>query len=407
MKILFILALRNIWRNRRRSLITISSILFAVMLAIVLSSLQKGSYERMIDSMVKYTTGYIQIQDIYYDDEPSIDNSLLLDDELNGILGSYSESFYYVPRIQNFALVATEQNTRGSMVIGIDPESEEKINDIEEKLILGDFVQSGDEDIVVAEGLANIINATVGDTLVLLSQGFQGSTAAGKFRIKGIVDLLLPELNNNTIFMSLNSAQLFYNAEDRLSTIMIMPYNPKDTDKLSQEIQSKIDPEWYTVFTWEYLLADLLKLMKFDMAGTVVMLAILYTVIAFGLFGTILTMIIERQREFAMLISLGMKRYKLAVVSFIETILISLIGAVSGMLLSIPIIAYFYYNPIPLTGEMAIAMEDYGFEPVMPFSADPNIFWAQAQVIFIISLIIGFYPVYKVFKLDIMKARHH
>lgn len=407
MKMLITLAWRNLWRNKKRTLITISSVLFAVMLAIVFISFEQGSYERMIDSMVKYNTGYIQIQDVLFKEEPSMDNSLHYDDQLKSVIGQFEDQIdFVVPRIQNFALVATENQTRGSMIIGIDPEQEIKLNNISDNITEGEFLQKADEKILIAKGLAEILDLKPGDTLILLSQGFQGATAAGKYAVKGIVDLKVPEMNNNTVYMSLEAAQWFYVAEERLTSLIIMPKNPKYTNQLAASLSENIDHEWQRVLIWEELLADLLQLMKFDQAGTKIMTLILYIVIAFGLFGTVLTMMIERQREFGMLISIGLKRRQLAIICFLETLMISFTGVIAGMLLAVPIVIWFYLNPIQLTGDMAKTMIEYGFEPIMPFATDPWIFVSQAELVLIISLVIGLYPIYKVFKLNVMEVRH-
>jgi putative ABC transport system permease protein len=406
MKMLIKIAWRNLWRNRKRTLITISSVLFAVMLAIVFIAFEQGAYERMIDSMVKYSTGYIQIQDSMFEEEPSIDHSLLWDEQVDAAVDQFADQIdFVVPRLQNFALAATESQTRGSMIIGIDPEMELKLNDLSEKLTAGDYLQPADEGILLAKGLAGILQVTPGDTLVLLSQGFQGTTAAGKYIIKGVVDLKLPELNNNTVYMSLEAAQYFYAAENRLTALIVMPKDPGDTKQIAAGLSANLDGEWYRVLIWEDLLADLLKLMEFDQAGSKIMMLILYIVIAFGLFGTVLTMMIERQREFGMLISIGLKRHQLAIICFLETLMISFTGVVAGMLLAIPVVLWFFHNPIQLTGDMANAMVEYGFEPVMPFSTDPGIFVSQAELVLIISLVIGLYPMYKVFKLNVMEVR--
>jgi len=407
MKMLIKLAWRNLWRNRKRTLITVSSVLFAVLLAIVFISFEQGAYDRMIDSMVKYSTGYIQVQDVLFEEEPSIDNSLLWDDRVDAAIGRFADQIdFVVPRLQNFALAATENQTRGSMIIGIDPQMETKLNDLSEKLTEGEFLLPGDEEIILAKGLAEILSVATGDTLVLLSQGFQGATAAGKYIIKGVVDLKLPELNNNTIYMSLEAAQWFYAAEDRLTALIVMPKNPNRTKQLAAGLSSALDPEWHSVLVWEKLLADLLKLMEFDQAGSKLMMLILYVVIAFGLFGTVLTMMIERQREFGMLLSIGLKRRQLAIICFLETIMISFTGVISGMIVAIPVVIWFYHNPIQLTGGMAEAMAEYGFEPVMPFSTDPGIFVSQAEIVLIMSLAVGLYPIYKVFRLNIMEVRN-
>jgi putative ABC transport system permease protein len=406
MKLIFTLAWRNLWRKRKRSLITISSVLFAIFLAILFDSLERGSYERMIDNMVKYSTGYIQIQDILYEEEPSIDNSLLFDEKVQSLLQTHQEDIsYYVPRLQNFALAATENITRGVMVMGIEPPFESKLNDLHERIVEGEFLQADDEDIVLANGLAEILKVHPGDTLVLIGQGFQGITATGKYRIKGIVDIKVPEMSNNTLYMSLGAAQWFYGADDRLTSLLVMPHKPAKTQQLAVKLREGLDPEWHAVLTWETLLKDLLALMKFDMAGSMIMMMILYIVITFGMFGTIVTMMLERQREFGMLISLGMQRHTLAMVCFAETLFISIAGVIAGVTLAIPFVLYFNYNPIPLTGEMANTMLDYGFEPLMPLSANPVLFIKQIRIVFVLSILVGLYPIYKIYSLNIQEVR--
>ncbi len=404
MNLILILAWRNIWRNRRRTLITISSVLFAVLLAIIFFSMEKGAYDRMIDTMVRYSTGYLQIQDVMYEEEPSIDHSLHYDHAMQELLDDFDDHMdFYVPRLQNFALVATENVTRAAMVVGIEPELENKLSGLSEDVVAGEYLTGMDDGIMIAEGLANILRAGIGDTLVLLGQGFHGATAAGMFPVTAIIDLKVPELNNNTIYMSLKTAQWFYMADERLTSLIIMPKNPAQTNTLAKAISEKIDPEWQRVLTWEELLADILKLMQFDMAGTYVLMFILYIVIAFGLFGTIVTMMIERQKEFALLFALGMKRSKLAAMCFIESLMISIAGVAAGIAAAIPVVAYFVHNPIRLSGGMAEVMADYGFEPVLPFSSSPEVFYSQALIVLALAFAIGMYPVYKAFRLDVMK----
>jgi len=406
MSMLVKLAWRNIWRNKKRSLITISSVLFAVLLAIVFKALEVGSYGQMIENMVRYSTGYIQVQDVLYEEEPSMDHSLLYDQNLKAVIEQYADKIdFTVPRIQHFALAATPTQTRGIMVMGIDPEAEAKMNDLTQNMQSGAFLTPGDTDIVLANGLAEILRVSVGDSVVLLGQGFQGATAAGVYRVKGIVNIRLPDLSNSTVYMSLEAAQWFFMADGRLTSLIVMPNNPRETDQLAARLLEAVDPEWLTVVTWEHLLKDILAMMRFDQAGSLVMMLILYIVIAFGLLGTILNMIMERQREFNMLLSLGMKRRVLAGVCYTETLFISFAGILAGILVSIPIVLFFHHNPIPLTGDVAQTMVDFGFEPVMPFAFEPIIFIEQVRVVLVLSLLVGLYPVYKVFRMKTVQIK--
>ena len=403
MKTLIILAWRNIWRNKRRSFISIASVLFAVLFAISATSFEKGSYGLMIKNMIKLSTGYIQIQDVLYEEEPSIDNSMLYDEALLNIISEFEgEIEYTVPRIQSFALAATSQKTRGTMIIGISPENENRFNNLSENIVKGEFIDDDDEAVILAQGVAEILNLDVGDTLVIIGQGFQGVNAAGMYPVKGIVKLSLQELNNNAVYMPLKAAQWFYAAEDRISSLIIMPENPKHTKKITGELNEKLDKEWYVALTWEDMMRDFLRMMELDTAGNKVISLILYIVIGFGLFGTILTMMLERIKEFKILISIGMKRLQLAVVCMLESLFLSFIGVIIGIAVTFPIMLYFNLYPIQLKGEMADMMLDYGFEAVMPTSISPDIFIFQAIIIFVLALLIGLYPVYKIIRLEIV-----
>jgi putative ABC transport system permease protein len=403
MKMILTLAWRNIWRNKRRSIISMASVLFAVFFAVAADSFERGSYELMLENMVKFSTGYIQIQDVLFDEERSIDNSMHYDEALDETLAKFSSRIdFTVPRIENFALAATDHNTRGTMVLGVDPQMENRMNNLENNLVAGAYFEADDEAVMLAEGLAEILGLQVGDTLVLIGQGFQGMSAAGLFPVKGIVRLALPDMNNNFIYMPLAAAQWFYGTEDRISSLIIMPENPRHTLRLARQIQAELDPEWFNVLTWEHMLNDILRMMEVDRAGSKMIIYILYIVIGFGLLATILTMILERLREFGMLISLGMKRSRLAMMCFYETLMMSFMGALAGIAVSLPIVLYYNFNPIQLTGDIAEQIKNYGFEPVVPTSLNPDIFITQAITIFIMSVLVGLYPVYKVYRLQII-----
>jgi putative ABC transport system permease protein len=405
MRTLIKMAWRNIWRNKRRSLISMASVLFAVLFAIAAVSLERGSYELKIENVVNFSTGYLQIQDVLYEEEPSVDNMMIYDEEIETVLSGFgNEIKLTVPRVQGFALAATDKKTRGVMVTGIDPESEDRFNKLSEHVVAGTYLKDTDDAVLIAAGLADILGLSVGDTLVMIGQGFQGSNAAGMFPVKGIVRLSLPDMNNNVVYMPLKAAQWFYDAGDRITSLIIMPVRPKQTTKLAAQIQEKLDNEWYRVLTWDEMLRDFLRLMEIDTSGNKILVFILYIVIGFGLFGTILTMMLERTREFAMLIAIGMKRRQLAAICMLESVFLSLTGVIAGIAIAFPIMFYFKKNPIPLGEEMGEMMAEYGFEAVMPASTEPSIFLTQATAILIIALLIGLYPAYKALKLNVIQT---
>jgi ABC-type antimicrobial peptide transport system permease subunit len=113
-------------------------------------------------------------------------------------------------------------------------------------------------------------------------------------------------------------------------------------------------------------------------------------IIAFGIFGTVLMMMMERRKEFGVIVAIGMQKYKLSYVLILETVLLGLVGVISGIAVSIPITWYFIFHPIPFTGQAAETMLQMGFEPVMSFSMTPSVFYNQAVTILIFILFITY-----------------
>jgi putative ABC transport system permease protein len=398
------LAWRNIWRNKRRTLITVSSIMFAVVFALFVESIERGAHDVMIENMTQFHTGYIQIQDYRFDDEPSLDNAFYSDTSFINRVSGMEEIEFTAPRIETFMLAAGEEITRGAYVIGIDAEKEHQLNELKNRLTQGHFFEPGDGTVVLGDGLANRLNLAVGDSLVLLGQGRFGMTASGLFEISGLLQHPLREMNNQLVYLSIPDAQWLLSAEDHITSLLVTPAIIRDTEFIAEKLQADLHDDDLTVLTWREMIPELVEALDFDRATTRIMMGILYVVIGFGIFGTILTMTMERLREFGILLSVGMQRIRLAFVVFIETFFITILGVLAGFVLGIFPILYFHYNPIVLGGDMEDLVADWGIEPVMPAAIAPDIFLWQGLIIFILTTIICFYPTIKILTLKILEA---
>lgn len=399
------LAWRNLWRNKRRTLITVASIFFGVLLSAYMTSMQEGSYSKMVEIVVKFYSGYMQVHHEDYWENKSINNVFDYDQALVDQIKKHKEVDYVIPRLESFGLASAEELTRGAALFGVVPDIENQLTGISDKVVTGSYLQPDDDGVLIGDGLARFLNLQVNDTLVILSQGYHGVSAAGKFPVRGLIRHISPELNKSIIYMELKTCQEFLGAENKLTSLVV---NVADNDamkrtlkNLKREIHSP-----YSVMSWEEMQPEVVQQIEGDRAGGVIMKAILYIVIAFGILGTIMMMIAERKREFGVMISIGMQKKKLAVILFFETIFIGLLGIVSGILVSLPLIILQSHHPIPLTGQAAQTMEEFGFEPFMFFSTVPEVFWHQALSIFILSVLIGIYPIVSALKIKEIKALH-
>lgn len=403
MKYYLTFAWRNLWRNKKRTLLATSSVLFAVFFATAFRSTQSGQHEYFVQMSVSTYTGYLQIQGKGYWDERSFDYSFEQTDSLTSLLKHTPHITTINPRIESVALASHELETRISPVFGIDPESENEMSGLRKRLVKGSFISDSSRGVMIAEGLAERLNVGVGDSVVLFGQGYQGATAAEQLPIEGILHFPIPKINNAMIYLPLAKAQSLFNAYNRVTSIVLMIDDAEEMNALQSFLTAAIDSN-LVVMNWEEMSPEIVQAIQTDVASELIIMFILYTIIGFGVFGTVMMMTIERTREFGLLISLGMKRTRLLLVTTIEALLVSIIGAIAGSVAAFPLLYYLYRNPIHLTGDAAKAMLAYGFEPILPVSIDLPVFLSQTIAVFLITIVVSLYPLLFIRKIQPVSA---
>nr|MBC8488025.1 ABC transporter permease [Bacteroidota bacterium] len=282
----FNIAWRNLWRNSRRSIITMASVFFGVILSTLMTSMQHGSYDAMIDNVVKFYSGYAQVFTEAYHENKTINNTFELTDSIYNIAKETPQVTNIAPRLEYFALASSEELTKGAMIIGIDPEKENKVTDVKKWVETGQYLEQGDKGVLIAIDLANYLKVKVGDTLILYGQGYHGVTSADLFPIRGILNFPMPELNKQLVYMDLATCQNYFGADNMITSLVIMVEDHYDLPKAMRHLKSKIKSP-LMVMSWDELQPELVQMIEADRAGGVFMKLILYMVVAFGIFGTI------------------------------------------------------------------------------------------------------------------------
>jgi ABC-type lipoprotein release transport system permease subunit len=158
------------------------------------------------------------------------------------------------------------------------------------------------------------------------------------------------------------------------------------------------------VITWEEIMPEIVEHIRTDKGSGLIITLILYLLVSFGIFTTLLMMMAERKYEFGMLMAIGMKKLQLARVLILESVFVTLAGCLMGIAASIPLVYYMSIHPIRFGGEFKKTYEKFGFEAVIPTSTSSSIFIKQAVIITIISLLLSLYPLYKVFAMKAINA---
>lgn len=464
------LAWRNIWRNKRRTLITVASIFFAVFFALIMRAFQIGSYDNMIYSVVETYTGHVQIHSKGYWDDRTIDNSFEINDSLAQSIKSIDGVGKTSVKLEYGALAASEKQSKFAIIMGVDPNEEQQMTRLNDKVVHYKFSESvleqlanegipvdlieslrnyrkhsfttdnllrqaldnlwgekntdiyietakklaqvegsyfnsdNDDGILIGERLAKFLDVDVGDTIVLMGTGYHAISAAALHVVRGIIWIPNPNLDNKIIYMSLPACQEFLSSPNRATSLAIGLEKPEELRKISSEIKSAIDTTSFEVMTWEEMNKELVQQIESDNKSGLLMLYLLYIIIGFGVFGTVLMMTAERKREFGVMIAIGMRKTKLLIIVFFELVILTLLGIASGTLASLPVIRYFAVNPIELSGSWAQMMESFGVEPIMPLAWKIDYFINQGTTVIFIIMLAVVYPLLKILRINIMKA---
>ncbi|MCB0655630.1 MAG: ABC transporter permease [Saprospiraceae bacterium] len=398
------LAWRNIWRNKRRTLITAASVLFAVLFSSVMQSIQRGTWDHMVDNVVNYYYGYIQVQGKKFWDDRSIDEVIDRQTLLEQVPDRIKEDYPLVPRLESFALASGGNRTQGALMIGIDAAKEDQLTGLKGRISQGDYWESSPEGILVGEGLAQNFKIGVGDTLIFLSQGYHGVNAVGEYPVRGLIHFASPDLSKTMVYLHLTDAQQFYGTGDQVTSVVVGLKDKDEVSTLVNTLRSDLDTSQYAVKDWQQMMPELMQAKEMDTASANVILIILYIIISFGILGTILMMTKDRQYELGVLLSIGMRRMQLFGMMWMEVIMIGMLGVGLGFLISVPLVKYLSLHPFQMSGEYAQAYEKFGAEPIIPPAFDWGIFSWQVLFVFIITSLLALYPFWVIRKMRPVEA---
>ena len=398
------LAWRNIWRNKRRTFITLAMIMFAVVLATFMSAFRYGILDAQVENVVGGYQGYGAINDSSFLDEPNIEKTVPFNDSIKNYLNDNVFIKAFSPRILGVGMMTCGDKFKVIKVTGVDPALEDSLTHLSNFIVRGRLMKNSGE-VVLGSRLSERLKADLDSIVFVTGMGYHGNTANMLLKVVGIINLSNLEEDKRLAFVTLDEARHGFALYEGVNQIVLDFNNNSKASRIVQDL--KRDFEFpVQVYSWDELNESLYMLVQVNDAANVIISSILYFVISFGLFGTILMMLAERKREFGMLIAIGMKKSKLAHMVYLENLFMGVVGAVFGFVIAIPLVYYFHEIPIDLTGQMADDVEKYGFEPTIRTSISLLMFLGQAIAVLSITLILSLYSIFKIRSINAIKAIH-
>ena len=344
---LIALAWRNVLRNRRRSAITISSIAIGLAAMTFLWGMIDGINAQMIRNSTRYFAGDLQIHLKGYHDDPSLERAMEEAGKLLGTLNEEPQLAAASPRLEGKALASRADKSRGVTLVGVSVSEEARVTILFDAIREGSRLALNDRGVLVGEKLAEALRIRAGDELVFVGQAYDGSLASARLPVRGVFRSQIDELDGFIAVTSLEAAREFYAAPAGATGVVVRLSDPEKLERVRAALQSRVG-ERYEVLGWPALLPMVAVSTRFHEVGSYVVLLVFFAVVAAAVANPILMAVLERTREFGIVLALGMSRGRLVGLVLVESLLLGAAGLVFGNLLGLAVTGYFAARGIDL-----------------------------------------------------------
>jgi ABC-type lipoprotein release transport system permease subunit len=402
------LAWRSIWRNRRRTLITVASIALGLSLAIVFISIGDGMYAKLIDDAVRTQGGHISLEHPQYRDAPSIDLAISEDAGL-------SERIEQLPEVERTKGLILGQGVAksgaggvGVAVMGIEPKAEVISSPISKHIVLGKYLEAMDDRmVVVGSELARQLKLDVGKKMVLSTNDVHGNLVDQMVRVKGIFKIGAEEVDGYLVQIPIQFARTLYGlSAGEVTQLGVLCKNPNDRDDVMQKISAMVDPSKVKPYTWEEVMPDLASYIHMDRGSNLVFQGFLLFLILFTIFNTLLMSVLERQHEFGVLLAIGTPPARLMAQILLESAFIGFLGCLVGLLAGGGLGLWLQVHGLDMRSLMKENMAISGFvvSPMIHARMTPQLLLVLFSAVFGATLLLCLYPMRRIRRISVVDS---
>ncbi|MBW2625653.1 MAG: ABC transporter permease [Deltaproteobacteria bacterium] len=328
------LAWRSIWRNRRRTLITVLSIGFGLACTVFFIAIGEGVYAQLIDQVVRMQAGHITMENPGYRDAPAVDLWVKAPESLRSQIER-------LPQVERTKLIIMGQGIARSAsgdisatLMGIEPSVELDTSPLVRHIVAGRYLNDDDGPwVVIGSELAKRLKLAVGKKMVLTTNDAAGNLVDELCRVRGIFETGSVEIDGYFIQAPIDFARrLFGLPEESATQLGVVLRIPEAQEFILREARLMVAEQNIAVLPWQEVIPEIASYIKLDKGSNLIFQAILVFLILFTIFNTILMSVLEREREFAVLLALGTKPVQLRLQILMESAYLGLIGCALGLL---------------------------------------------------------------------------
>ncbi len=391
---IWIISWRNVWRNKLRSSLVILAVTIGIIAGVFTVSFYKGMTSQRVKSVINTETSHIQIHNKSYmlNNDPVyyINNT----DNIIKTIKKLPEVKAVSKRLVSFSMCASAEKVAGVKVTGIEPDNEKKTSDINTKIIDGSYFTGIKRNpIIIGKKLAKELKVKVRSKIIITFQDINGNIISEAFRIAGIFE------TNNTIFDKTNAFVGFSDlkriidfSDNSSHEIAIVFNNIDNTNEVKQKLADKFNT--LDISTWNELKPELAYMSDISDFYMYIFVVIILLALCFGIVNTMLMAVLERVKEFGMLMAIGMNKIKVFFMIMLETIFLSMIGGILGIVTGFLISKYFETNPINLS-MYSKALSSFGYDSLIYTQINIKMIIIITIMIILTGIIAAIYPAIK------------
>jgi ABC-type lipoprotein release transport system permease subunit len=394
------MAWRNLWRRKRRTLITAISIGFGVMLAVTFTGSGDYWYTNMINAGATMGLGHITVEPHGYNQTPSLDKRLLNAGEVRKHVLTMRGVSNAIVRIMGQAMFASASKTIGGMFLAVDPSQESPDqNLLLRSLIQGQLFPGTDgRGIVVGSKMAKKLNLRIGKKLVYTTTDVSGEIVSEIARVTGIFETGVGEVDGALVLLPINSVRAILHYDDEDATLVAVSVNDQRyAERIRDKIAAEVGNPLREVLTWKQTQTELASIITMDKSGNYITQVLIGLLIAAGILNTLLMSVLERTREFGVMMAVGMSPATLFKLVLVESFWLALIGLAVGIIITAPWYAYLHYVGLDFSGAIG---KDYSaggvlVDPIFRIRLYKESIIAILAGVFSLTLLSGIYPAWR------------
>ena len=398
------MAWRNVWRNKRRSWIIICAVVIGLVGMLFSLAFMEGMMRQTLVNALGTHIGHLEIHKKGFENNKIISLNIENPQEVIRAVAEEPGVVAYSPRIVTSGLISSSESSSGITIVGIDPQEEPKVTTIKGSVIQGDYLdEDGAFQVLIGQGLADKLKVGLGEKIVLMAQDLTGDIGSGAYRVKGIFKTASPDFDKYMVYLNLKESQELLSLGNRISEVAILSDTPENPQAVQKTLLTKLDSEEYEVLTWKQIIPIMVSQIEFFDEMIYIFFLVICIAMGFGIINTLLMAIMERIREFGIMMALGVRPQKIFRLVVTESVLLCLCGLVLGNLLSYVLVLYVGKKGFNLS-IFSKSLETFGIGHLIYPHLTISMVFIGAVTVLVMGILASLYPGYKASRLRPMEA---